>query len=130
MEIPGRNCTSSSCTTTIWRSPVGRSHKRPHLLHKASIIPLAIARRQFKFQTMASLQLNSYYADYVMARKQHVRSLNPAGVSDCRSAPALRNPSVCPASNVSTIIARSAIIFRTLGVPAGGKPIFWGGDFL
>lgn len=72
----------------IWRSTVGRSRKRPHLLHKASIIP-AIARRQFKFQTMVLLQLNSYYGDYVITRKQHAL-VKPASVSDCRSVPALR----------------------------------------
>lgn len=46
----------------IWRLPVGRSLQRaeqPHLLHRASIIP-AIAGREFKFQTMVLLQLNSY----------------------------------------------------------------------
>lgn len=111
----------------IWRLPVGRSLQRaeqPHLLHRASIIP-AIARREFKFQTMVLLQLNSYYGggvggDYVTTRKQHVRSLNPQEsqvAGQCRRC----EPSVCPASNMSTITGRTAIIFGTLKVPRGGN---------
>lgn len=106
----------------IWRSPVGRSHKQPHLLHKASIIP-AIARREFKFQTMVSLQLNSYYGDYVITRKQHVRSLNPRP-SQIAGQRQRCEPSACPASNMSTATGRSAITFRTLWVPTGGNLFF------
>lgn len=96
----------------IWRSPVGRSHRQPRSLHEASIVP-AIARRQFRFPTTASLQLNSYYGDYVSARKQHV----------CRS----EWPAPASAANhraVTGLAGRRAIIFRTLRVPAAGNLLF------
>lgn len=80
-------------------------------------------RREFKFQTMLSLQLNSYYGDYVVTRKQHVRSLNQRAsriAGQCQRS----EPSACPASNMSTITGRSAIIFGRLGVPAGRNLFF------
>lgn len=123
MEIPGRKLYFQQLLDNIWRLPVGRSLQRaeqPHLLHRASIIP-AIARREFKFQTMVLLELNGYYGgDYVITRKQHVRSLNPQEsrvAGQCRRC----EPSLCPASNMSTITGRTAIIFGTLKVPRGGN---------
>lgn len=58
--------------------------------------------------------------DYVITRKQHVRSLNPQEsqvAGQCRRC----EPSVCQASNMSTITGRTAIIFGTLKVPSGGN---------
>lgn len=66
----------------IWTLPVGKSRKRPHLPHRASVIS-AIAMRQVEFQTAILRQLNGYDGNHVITRKQHVRSLNLRSVGLC-----------------------------------------------
>lgn len=58
--------------------------------------------------------------DYVITRKQHVRSLN-LQESQIAGDGWWSEPSVCPASNMSTITGRTAIIFGTPKVPRGGN---------
>lgn len=112
----------------IWRLPVGRSLQRaeqPHLLHRASIIP-AIARREFKFQTMVLLQLNSYYGGEggLCHHTQTTCALvKSARVSGCRSVPALRTIGLSGIKHVNNYWKNCHNIWDTQGSQRG-KPIF------
>lgn len=126
MEIPGRKLYFQQLLDNIWRLPVGRSLQRaeqPHLLHRASIIP-AIARREFKFQTMVLLELNSYYGGGLCHHTQTTCALvKSARVSGCRSVPALPTIGLSGIKHVNNYWKNCHNIWDAQGSQRG-KPIF------
>lgn len=122
MDIPGRNCTSSSCATTSGDRLLADLTNSLILLHKASIIP-AIAKTRVQISNNALATIKQLLRGLCRHTQTTCALVKPASVSDCRSVPAQRTVGLSSVKHVNNYWKKCHNIWETRG-PRRTKPIF------